>query len=130
MPFFKRLAQTTVIGAGATLGSFFFLTRNSKFDSSFGPSPADSVFGLPIYSKHNPSKNPTTHDYCVRRVPLSKIKPGLLADEDGLTTEFCRGVWSGLGMFNGAFLVLPFEAGWFEGGVAVLLSSLSHASQI
>jgi len=97
MPLLKRLFQTATIGAGATIGSFFVWTRNSRFDPSFGPSPADSVFGLPIYSRHNPQNNPTTHDYCVKRVPLSKIKPGLLADEDKLTTEFCRGVWSGLG---------------------------------
>lgn len=97
MPFLKRFVQTTTLGAGATLGAFFFYTRNSKFDPSFGPSPVDSVFSLPSYAKQNPSQNPTLHDYCVRRVPLSKIKPGLLADEDKLTTEFCRGVWSGLG---------------------------------
>jgi len=97
MPLLKRLFQTTTLGAGATIASFFVYTRNSYIDPSYAPSPADSVFGSPQYARQNPSGNPTFHDYCIRKVPLSKIKPGLLADEDRLTTEFCRGVWSGLG---------------------------------
>ena len=98
MGLLTRFVQTTTIGAGASIGGFFWYTRNCRFDPSFGPSPADSVFSLPNYKRQNPSGNPTLHDYCVQRVPLSKIKPDLLADEGALTTEFCRGVWSGLGM--------------------------------
>ena len=101
MPLFKRFVQATTIGAGASIATFFAFTRNSRFDASYGPSPADSVFSLPSLARLNPEKNPTFHDYCVRRVPLSKIKPGLLADEDKLTTEFCRGLWSGQGMMKG-----------------------------
>ncbi|TVY23433.1 hypothetical protein LHYA1_G008687, partial [Lachnellula hyalina] len=62
-------------------------------------SPADAIFTSPAYLRNNPNKNPASQDLCVRRVPLSKIKPHLLEKEaEGKLTEaFCQGLWSGLG---------------------------------
>ncbi|TVY31293.1 hypothetical protein LSUB1_G008983, partial [Lachnellula subtilissima] len=62
-------------------------------------SPTDAIFTSPAYLRNNPNKNPASQDLCVRRVPLSKIKPHLLEKEaEGKLTEaFCQGLWSGLG---------------------------------
>lgn len=102
MGFLTRALETVliypVVLAGVGYGSFVIYTRNSRFDPSFGPSKSDSVFSLPSYARQNPSDNTTFHDYCVQKVPLSKIRPGLLADEGKLVETFCQGVWSGLGM--------------------------------
>ncbi|KAF8544267.1 hypothetical protein BDD12DRAFT_62282 [Trichophaea hybrida] len=60
-----------------------------------------SIVGVGATSKHyvklNPNNNPITHDLCIRRVPLSKIKPQLCENPDALTRAFCAGVWSGNG---------------------------------
>lgn len=49
------------------------------------------------YAKYNLHRNPSTQDICIRRIPLSKIRPELLENEGDLALEFCRGVWGGLG---------------------------------
>ncbi|CAM1501463.1 Fc.00g034470.m01.CDS01 [Cosmosporella sp. VM-42] len=58
---------------------------------------ADPIWTSKIYKRFNPNSNPATQDICIKRIPLSKIRPELLKNEGDLALEFCRGVWSGLG---------------------------------
>ncbi|KAI9700473.1 MAG: hypothetical protein M1820_006772 [Bogoriella megaspora] len=88
-------STTAVVGWGslATVGTFIALTRRSGFVQM---SKTDEIFSNVFYLRNNPNANPTTHDLCVRRVPLDKIRPELL--EDGKLVEaFCAGIWSGFG---------------------------------
>lgn len=79
----------------ASVAGFFAYTRNDRFV----PMPAtDPIFAHQLYAKFNPSQNPTTHDLCVRRVPLSEINPSLLEKKGRLVEAFCAGVWSGWGI--------------------------------
>ena len=73
-------------------------TRNSKFVPI---SSDDAIFSSTAYLHNNPNKNPQTKDLCVRKVPLSKIKPQLLEKEgEGKLVEaFCAGVWGGIGQY-------------------------------
>jgi hypothetical protein len=59
----------------------------------------DPLWSSGVYARHNPHGNPSTQDVCIKRVPLSKIRPELLEKEGDLALEFCRGVWSGWGEF-------------------------------
>ncbi|KZF20774.1 hypothetical protein L228DRAFT_240528 [Xylona heveae TC161] len=94
MGLIKSLAKLTVYGGAATTGGFFIWTRNSQFVPF---STSDAIFQSAAYNKYNPEKNPTMHDLCVRRVPLSKIKPELQQPNGKLVEQFCAGVWSGKG---------------------------------
>lgn len=71
---------------------FSFWTRQTKFvpyDASHPDLQTD------LAKKHNPGSNPPVCiDHAVRTVPFSKLKN---TDQQQLTTDFCRGVWSGLG---------------------------------
>ncbi|KAF4632828.1 hypothetical protein G7Y89_g5290 [Cudoniella acicularis] len=92
----RTLLNTAVIGGASGAGAFAFWTRNSKFI----PFPAtDPILSTPFFATNNPNKNPCTQDLCIRRVPLSRIKPQLLEkqEEGKLVEAFCAGVWSGLG---------------------------------
>ncbi|KAJ7179586.1 hypothetical protein C8R46DRAFT_1212130 [Mycena filopes] len=91
----KFVLYTSVAGA-AGFGSFLFLTRKSRFiPFTF---TADPIFSSTYFKRFNPNQNtPGLADLCVRRVPLSKIKPELLAEEGKLVEGFCAGVWSGIG---------------------------------
>jgi hypothetical protein len=91
---FKFLLQSTLVGGTAATGAFFFGVRNSRFVPL---APTDAIFSSAAYNKFNPEKNPSTHDLCVRKVPLSQLKPQLLEKEGRLVEGFCAGVWSGLG---------------------------------
>ncbi|KAL4807948.1 hypothetical protein BDV18DRAFT_136421 [Aspergillus unguis] len=92
----------------ATLGGFFAYTRNDRFVPM---SATDAIFAHPLYAKFNPSTNPTTHDLCIRRVPLSEINPSLLEKKGRLVEAFCAGVWSGWGYaFQRAYLSRKYEA--------------------
>lgn len=92
----RRLLKLTTYTTTATLGAFFYSTRNSTFT----PLPAtDHIFHSSHFHALNPERNPTTHDLCVRRVPLSDIQPALLEKKGALVEAFCAGVWSGWGMF-------------------------------
>ncbi|KAJ4298903.1 hypothetical protein N0V90_004146 [Kalmusia sp. IMI 367209] len=84
-------------GAGATnlaLGyaGFSFYTRGTTFvpyDTS------DPDLATPLARRHNPHGNtPVCIDHAVKTIPLAKLKT---QDQAKLTTDFCRGVWSGLG---------------------------------
>ncbi|KAL9110656.1 MAG: hypothetical protein Q9227_004833 [Pyrenula ochraceoflavens] len=82
----------------ATLISVY--TRKSYFTPM--SSTTDAIFSSPHLTKLNPNRNPTTHDLCLRRVPLKDIKPSLLKESkskppEELTTAFCQGVWGGKG---------------------------------
>ncbi|GAQ44078.1 unnamed protein product [Aspergillus niger] len=94
MGILKRAAKITTIGAGLGTAFFFAAVRHN----TFVPMPTtDPLFQHPLYQKLNPNNNPTTHDLCVRRVPLKDIKPALLEKPGRLTEAFCAGVWSGFG---------------------------------
>lgn len=84
-------------GAGATnlvLGyaGFSLYTRSTTFV------PYDTThddLATPVFRKHNPLGNaPVCIDHAVKTIPLAKLKE---TDQSKLTTDFCRGVWSGLG---------------------------------
>lgn len=54
----------------------------------------DPWFKTKTYRKYNPKANPALQDDCIKRVPLSSIRPELRNDEKALALEFCRGIWS------------------------------------
>ncbi|KAI1393807.1 uncharacterized protein F4822DRAFT_386016 [Hypoxylon trugodes] len=60
---------------------------------------SDSMFHSKTYAKYNPKDNPAHQDVVFKRIPLSKLRPGLRNDEKALTLEFCRGVWSRWGFW-------------------------------
>ena len=91
----RTLLNTAVLGGAGAAGGWAFWTRNSKFVPF---STNDPIFSSAAYQRNNPNRNPATQDLCVRKVPLSKIKPQLLEKEGKLTEAFCAGVWGGLGM--------------------------------
>jgi len=90
----KTLAASIIAFPAAFIG----LTRQSRFVPFV--LEADPISKSPFYKKYNPETNPSTYDLCIRRVPLTQIKPELLSSggKDGaLTEKFCAGVWGGLG---------------------------------
>ncbi|KAL4966086.1 uncharacterized protein BDV14DRAFT_171593 [Aspergillus stella-maris] len=92
----------------ASVAGFFAYTRNDRFVPM---TPTDPIFGHSLFAKFNPSKNPTTHDLCIRRVPLSEINPSLLEKKGKLVEAFCAGVWSGWGYaFQRSYLSRKYEA--------------------
>ncbi|ODM15548.1 hypothetical protein SI65_09151 [Aspergillus cristatus] len=107
MGIIRGTLKLTTIGTAATLGTFFWATR----DSTFVPLPVtDHIFQSKLFSKFNPSKNPTTHDLCIRKVPLSEINPALLEKKGKLVEAFCAGVWSGWGYaFQRAYLARKYQ---------------------
>jgi hypothetical protein len=71
---------------------FTFWTRQTKFVPYDTTSPD---LQTSTFKSHNPGGNPPVCiDHAVRTVPFSKLKT---TDQSQLTTDFCRGVWSGLG---------------------------------
>ncbi|KAJ6155205.1 hypothetical protein N7470_005771 [Penicillium chermesinum] len=75
MGLISRTLKVTAFGSVATIGLFFGSTRNDEFVPM---AATDPIFQSPFYKKFNPNNNPTTHDLCVRRIPLDKIRPELL----------------------------------------------------
>ncbi|KAF1850330.1 uncharacterized protein K460DRAFT_269346 [Cucurbitaria berberidis CBS 394.84] len=97
---------TAGLGANVLLGYSLanFYTRNTKFvpyDTS-SPDLATSLF-----KKHNPTSNPPVCiDHAVKAIPYGKLpekywaksKEGRISVDQGkLATDFCRGIWSGVG---------------------------------
>jgi len=82
-----------------SVGAFFVWAKHCKY-VDFDPS-TDPSFQSPFYRKFNAETNPTTHDLCVRQIPLWKVKPELVADAhkggSKLVEAFCAGVWGGFG---------------------------------
>ncbi|KAF4169029.1 hypothetical protein CNMCM6936_009626 [Aspergillus lentulus] len=107
MGIFSRFLKLTTIGGAATVGGFFWCTR----DDVFVPlSLTDRIFHSARFNALNPLRNPTTHDLCIRRVPLSDIDPTLLEKKGKLVEAFCAGVWSGWGYaFQRAYLARKYQ---------------------
>jgi hypothetical protein len=96
MGVFRKVFSLAGYGTIAGVGGWAIMTRNSHFVPL---SPTDYIYNTTFFARNNPEKNPTTSDLCVRRVPLSDIKPEYLEKEGKLVEKFCAGVWSGLGEF-------------------------------
>jgi hypothetical protein len=97
MGLISKLVKTSVAGSIASVGVFWGATRNDVFapmDSS------DPIFQSAFFKKFNPNRNPTTHDVCIRRIPLDKIQPSLIEEKGKLVEAFCEGVWGGMGEFT------------------------------
>jgi hypothetical protein len=96
MPILRTLLKITGFSTIGGTAIFLGATRHDKFI----PFPADDpILSSTSYLRQNPNSNPQTRDICVRRVPLSKIRPALLEGkaEGKIVEAFCAGVWSGLG---------------------------------
>lgn len=96
----SKLLQATAVTTSATIATFFVWTKHCHFTDL---SPAtDPIFQSAFYKKYNPSANPTTHDLCIRKIPIFKLKPELLEDAEHGGTKmveaFCAGVWGSFGM--------------------------------
>ena len=94
MGIFKTLSKAAAYGTVAGAGGWALYTRKSNFVPL---SPSDYIYNTTFYARNNPERNPATADLCVRRVPLSEIKPEYLEKEGKLVEKFCAGVWGGLG---------------------------------
>ncbi|KAL0069351.1 Lanosterol 14-alpha-demethylase [Marasmius tenuissimus] len=95
MPLLTKIAKTASLGGVTGLGTFLFLTRKNEFvpmDPSNSP-----LFHSRHYKSWNPNDNATTHDDCMRKVPLDQIRPELLQKEGELVRAFVAGVWSSTG---------------------------------
>lgn len=87
----KTLAVTGWTSLGAAL-AFTISTRKSTIH----PVPeTDYLLSTTLFARYNPNPNPSMRDICLRRVPLDRIKPELLAHEGRLVEAFCGAVWSG-----------------------------------
>ncbi|UPX20527.1 uncharacterized protein EKO05_0010756 [Ascochyta rabiei] len=113
-PEFKRISGTKRLfgvvlglagaaGANALLGYsvFSFYTRNTSFVPYDTTSPD---LATPVAQRHNPLRNkPVCIDHAVKTLPLQPfrarygLKDGDAVPVDRLTTDFCRGIWSGIG---------------------------------
>ncbi|KAL2176572.1 uncharacterized protein P884DRAFT_225468 [Thermothelomyces heterothallicus CBS 202.75] len=105
MGIIKKVTLGTVgLGAGA-LG---YLGLSTTIVS---PLPADDpLWRSKSYAQFNTHHNASTQDVCLKRIPLSKIKPELLQRDGDLALEFCRGVWSGIGYrFQRAYLARKYQ---------------------
>ncbi|KAI9731299.1 MAG: hypothetical protein M1834_005202 [Cirrosporium novae-zelandiae] len=97
MPILKKLTGLAG-GAGTSLalgyGTFYMWSRDSQF---VPVTNTEKILKSRVYRKYNPNGNPPLHDYCVKKVPLDKIKPELLEKKGKLVEAFCAGVWGGAG---------------------------------
>lgn len=98
---------TAGLGANVLLGYSVasFYTRNTNF-VPFDTSSSD--FTTSTFKSHNPSGNaPVCIDHAVKEIPYGKLPEKYWAKSSGggakisvdqgrLTTDFCRGVWSGV----------------------------------
>ncbi|KAJ5388262.1 hypothetical protein N7509_010803 [Penicillium cosmopolitanum] len=101
--YFLQSAKVATAGGAIGLGSFFIYTRNAEFTSI---AESDPIFKLVEQKGWNPHRNPTTHDFYVRRVSLSDIRPELRDSPTELTKTFCAGVWSDWGnVFHPGFSI-------------------------
>ena len=90
----RSLVSLAAYGSVAGAGTWALWTRNSKFVPM---STSDYIYSTTFFARNNPDNNPTTNDLCVKRVPLSQIKPEYLEKDGKLVEKFCAGVWGGLG---------------------------------
>ena len=81
-----------VANVGIGYAGFSLWTRKTKFVPY---DVSDPDLQTALAKKHNPAGNPPgCIDHAIRTVPFSQLKT---IDQSQLTTDFCRGVWSGLG---------------------------------
>lgn len=97
MGFIGKFLKISTVGGAASLATFFWATREDRFVNL---PLSDHIFHSTYHRKFNPLQNPTFHDLCVRKVPLSEIHPSLLEDKGKLVERFCAGVWGGRGAFR------------------------------
>ncbi|KAK4192321.1 copper amine oxidase [Podospora australis] len=92
MGIIKKVFYTTALAGTGTLAYLGAAT------TVLSPLPdQDPIWRTRSYAKYNRHYNSSTQDVCLKRIPLSRIKPELLQREGDLALEFCRGVWGGLG---------------------------------
>ena len=95
MGFVRKLTLGTGALTGLGIGALGYLGASTTIIS---PLPQDDpIWRSKAYAQYNAHHNAATQDICVKRIPLSKIRPELLQREGDLALELCRGVWSGLG---------------------------------
>jgi hypothetical protein len=90
------------LGANVLLGYgvMSFYTRNTKF-VPYDTSHSD--LATAVFKQHNPSSNPPVCiDHAIKQIPYAKLPEkyrlkGDTVDQALLATDFCRGIWSGLG---------------------------------
>jgi hypothetical protein len=99
----RTLQGITVTGV-ASVGAFFVWTKHCRMTPLNEFTPAtEPLFQSRWLQKFNPGANPTTHDECVRRIPLFKLRPELVEDAQKggskLVEAFSQGIWGGFGTF-------------------------------
>lgn len=92
MGFIRKVIYTSLLGTSTAAA---YLAAKNPVISPLAA--ADPIWSSRPYKKYNYYRNAATQDVCIRRVPLSKVRPELLQKDGALTLEFCRGVWSGWG---------------------------------
>jgi hypothetical protein len=97
------LGLTGAAAANALLGYsvFSFYTRNTTF-VPYDTEHPDLL--TETFTKHNPLRNkPGCIDHAIKTLPLQPfrerygLKEGEKVPVERLTTDFCRGIWSGIG---------------------------------
>ena len=92
MPLLTGLFKFTAGSSLAAGAGWYAYTRKTYF-VPFDTSSPD--FQSAVSRKYNPQLNPPALiDHAVRTVPLSQLKS---TDQETLTRDFCRGIWSGPG---------------------------------
>ncbi|KIX97393.1 uncharacterized protein Z520_06845 [Fonsecaea multimorphosa CBS 102226] len=96
-----RSVLTAGAGALTTVPAFFLWTRNC----SIADLPTtDELFRNTSFAKYNPTPSPGAEmrDVCVRRYPLSQIRPELVEDArrggTAMIEAFNQGIWGGFEM--------------------------------
>ncbi|KAM5346153.1 hypothetical protein ACJ41O_009158 [Fusarium nematophilum] len=92
MGIIRKTIFTTLLGTSTAAA---YLAAKNPVISPL--SASDPIWSSRVFKRHNPNRNPATQDICIKRIPLSKIRPELLEKDGDLTLEFCRGLWSGWG---------------------------------
>ncbi|KAK8008382.1 hypothetical protein PG991_010933 [Apiospora marii] len=102
MDAFRRAARVAATGiAGTVAGTGLGVAYLAASTTLITPIPRDdALWQSKTLKKLNHLENPVLADICIKRIPLSKIRPELAADEAALTAEFARGVWSGWGEYS------------------------------
>jgi hypothetical protein len=96
MPIFRKTFYAAVLGTTTATGLVFYTTRRSTII----PVPTtDPIYTSTAYLAQNPLNNPVTQDIVVRLVPLSSVRPELLARPGALAEAATAGVFGGLGMW-------------------------------
>ncbi|KAF4121997.1 hypothetical protein GMORB2_7590 [Geosmithia morbida] len=95
MGFIRAAFITSLVGAVGTSSFAAYLAAKNPVITPL--SPTDPIWSSKVFKRYNPNRNPTQQDICIKRIPLSKVRPELLEKPGALATEYCRGVWTSLG---------------------------------